>query len=109
MEKDRRGNVDGVNRSGQERDFEIGEDLDAGIGSGLLRIAGEQRLQAAARLRKDGRDDATARDVANSNDKPANHDLISVNDPGGFPGRAFRSGNPASIRSVAKARFKFAG
>ena len=86
MERDRRGNVDGVDGGGLESDLEVGEDLSAGVGGGLLRIAGDERLQAAARLRKDSGDDAAARDVADSDDQPANHDLNSVNDFGGFPG-----------------------
>ncbi len=90
MKKDRRGNVDGVNRGGEESNFEIGEDLDAGICGGLVRVACDERLQVAALLGENGRDDATARDVANSDDKPANHDLIRVNDVGGFPGPQMR-------------------
>jgi len=65
-----------------ECDFEIGEDLSAGVGGGLFRVAGDEGLEAAARFRKDGGDDAAARDVADSDDQPANHDLISVNDLG---------------------------
>ena len=37
MKRDRRGNVDGVDGGGLESDFEVGEDLSAGISGGLLR------------------------------------------------------------------------
>jgi len=80
MERDRRGDVDGVNGGGVEGDVEVGEELSAGVCSGLLRIAGDERLEAAAGLGKDGGDDAAAGDVADSDDQPANHDVISVHD-----------------------------
>src|ERR1035437_8156340 len=78
MEKDRRGHVDGVDGGGEESNFEVGEDLSAGVGGGLLGIAGDEGLEAAARLGKDGGDDAAARDVANTDDQPANHDVILI-------------------------------
>lgn len=83
MERDGRGDVDGVDGGGVECDVEVGEDLSAGVSGGLLRIAGDERLEAAARLRKNGGDDAAAGDIADSNDQPANHDVNSVHDFGG--------------------------
>src|ERR1039458_1284114 len=82
MEKDRRGHVDGVDGGGLKSYFEVGEDLDARVGGGLFRIAGDESLEAAAWLGKDGGDDAASCDVANTDDQPANHDVISVNDLG---------------------------
>lgn len=82
MEKDWRGNVDGVDGCGLESDVEVGEDFSTGVDRSLFGVACDEGLETAARLRKDGRDDAATRDVADTNDKPTNHNLISVNDFG---------------------------
>ena len=52
---------------------EIGEGYRAGISLGLVRVAGEQRAQAAARFSQDGRKNALAGDVADTDDEPVEH------------------------------------